>query len=79
MTALHGMARYHKERKDWVALIVCCEEGLRSLPEATGGLNPADCMETRLLLLLADVAEARGGVEVARKHDGKAKRLFYEM
>ena len=68
MSALHGLARYYKERKD-------CKEALPLFPEAEEGLSVVGCFEERLLLLLADAAEAQGDMGLARRYDEKAKCL----
>jgi tetratricopeptide (TPR) repeat protein len=79
ITALNGMARCHQERKDWVALTGCCEEALALIPEAEGGLVRAARRQERLLLCLADAAEAQGDMELARDYDEKAKKLWSEF
>jgi len=57
--ALHGMARYHQERREWVALTECCKQALPLLPEAKGELVKPR-FEERFLLSLADAAVAQG-------------------
>ena len=38
VNALHGLARYHKERKDWAKTIECCDEALTILPNVKKGI-----------------------------------------
>ena len=37
--ALQGMARYHKERKEWAKMVTCCQEAPRDSAECQGGLT----------------------------------------
>ena len=67
--ALHGLARYYKERKDWPALVECCKQALPLFTEATEGLAAMGAFEERLLFWFADAAEAQGGMGLARRYD----------
>lgn len=62
MYAHFGLARYHKERKDWVSLIKSCEEALTLRRQVTGHIGQT---EEKLLLMLADAAEAQGDLKRA--------------
>jgi len=77
--ALHGMARYHQERREWAALTECCKEALTLYPEVKGDFVRVGCFEERLLLFLADAAEAQGDMGLAREYDDKAKKLLSEF
>jgi hypothetical protein len=66
------MARYQKERKDWVNVFKCCEEGIQLLQE-TGKLEG---MGQQLLALLADAAEGRGEWKRAREYDKHVDDLW---
>ena len=73
MFALFGLARYHRERKDWGSLIECCNEALtlrRQVREHIGQTGE------KLLLLLADAAEAQGYMSRAYKYDELAEETF---
>ena len=60
----------------------CCEKALRVLPEVNQALMtshkkiPVQQTEARLLILLADAAEARGDTRRALEYDEKAKNLW---
>lgn len=69
VNALHGMARYHKERKEWVEVIEFGEEALRFIPDAKKQIH----VEEMLLIVLADAAEGQGDMPRAREYDKKAK------
>ena len=79
VSALYGMARYHKERREWVELTECCKEALTLLPEAKGELVPGASLGERFLLFLADAAAAQGDLELARNYDEKAKNLWSDF
>lgn len=76
MAALQGMATIHKERKEWDQAIEYCKEGLVLLPAAKGskGIRPT---EVRLLILLADVAEAQGDLGRAHEYDKEANKAWH--
>lgn len=61
------------EYKDWPTVIKYCKEALLLIPEAKEGLAAMGRCEERLLLLLADAAEAQGDMGLARRYDEKAK------
>lgn len=75
MHALEGMARCHKVRNEWDSMIKRCEEALVLLPE---GKKHGDIglVEERLLILLADAAEAKGNTKLSREYDDKAKKVW---
>ena len=73
--ALQGLARYHKERKDWPAVIECCKQAFLLFSEAKEGLAAIGRFEERLLLLLADAAEAQGDMRLAQRYGKKAKKV----
>lgn len=77
VNALHGLACFHKERKDWGKTIECSEAALELLPKVKKGIL-IDEMEERLLLLLADAAEGQGKLRQAREYDEKVKRVWFE-
>jgi tetratricopeptide (TPR) repeat protein len=72
--ALQGLALYHKERKDWPAVIECCKQAFLLFPEAEEELRRMGRFEERLLLLLADAAEAQGDMGLARRYGRRQKR-----
>jgi hypothetical protein len=75
VSALQGLADYYKECKDWPAVIECCEQAFLLFPEAEEELAAIGRCQKRLLLLLADAAEAQGDMELARGYDEKAKKV----
>jgi len=79
ISALHGMAQYHKKRKDWVALTECCKQALALFPEANQERLMAQCTHERFLLFLADAAEGQGDMGLARDYDEKAKKHWSEF
>lgn len=70
-----GMAKYHKERKEWARVTEYGQEALALLPEAKK-LSSIDGMEERSLLLLAEAAEEQGDMEQARALDKLAKKFW---
>jgi len=76
VNALHGLARYHKERKDWVKTIQCSEKALHFFPHVKKGIL-IDEIEERLLLLLADAAEGQGDLRRAREFDVETMKVWY--
>ena len=59
----------------WAALIECCKQALPLFPEVEEGRAAVGRFKERILLLLADAAEAQGGMGLARRYDEKAKTL----
>ena len=82
LTALEGMACYHKERKEWVEMTECCEKALALLPDAKKNrVDEADGAEMAkrdivLPLLLADAAEGQGDMRRAREIDEATRKLW---
>jgi len=70
--ALFGMARHHKERKEWVMMLRCLDEVLTLLPDAKGD----SYTEMRIFLFVADAAEARGDMRLAYAFDEKARKVW---
>lgn len=77
MSAFHGLAEYHKARNERIETTKKCEEALQLLPEAKGHVSLKE-MEQRLLLLLADTAEAQGDLWRAHEYDEKIKKAWFE-
>lgn len=76
VNALHGLARYHKERKDWTKTIECSAKALQIFPHVKKGIL-IDEMDKRLLLLLADAAEGQGDLKRAREFDMETLKVWY--
>ena len=74
--ALENMARHHKERKAWIQMVDCCEKALTLVPQAKDPRYPLERTEERLLLYLADAAEAQGNMRQARELDEKANKIY---
>lgn len=76
---LHGMARYHNERKEWDKVVECCEKALSLVPGPTVGAGSKVYYDVRLLLMLTDAAEGQRDMNRARAYDKKAKTLWLEQ
>lgn len=74
---LHSMASYHKERQEWGKMIECCEKGLTIYPQPKKDSHMW-VIKVRLIVLLADGAEAQGNMSAAHDYDEKAKNAWLE-
>lgn len=74
MHALESMARCHKSPNEWDIIIEYCEKAVLLLPEGKKSGN-IGLVEERLLILLADGAEAKGNAKLSREYDDKATKL----
>lgn len=66
------IARYHKERREWVEMTNCSGEALALCPEFIESNEIVQERESELLILLADAPEEQGGFRRAREYDEKA-------
>lgn len=76
VSALEGMAHYHKQRKEWKEMMKCCEEALTIIPEANENFVSNQLGE-RMLILPADAAEGLGDTGRAQECDEKARKIFF--
>jgi hypothetical protein len=69
LQGLYCMARYHRECKDWIKVVQCCEEALGFSPQfSKEGDSPIRQTEEQLLLLFADAYEGQGVRARGRRH-----------
>ena len=69
---LHGMARYHKERNEWVKMMQCLQEVRTLLPQ----VHIMGTMEMRTYLFFADAFEGQGDMEQAIEYGEKARAIY---
>lgn len=72
LNALPGMARYHKERNEWINMMQCLEEVRTLLPQ----VQIMDSIEVRTYLYFADAFEGQGDMMQAIEYGEKARNIY---